>query len=260
MKKYKEFLNEELKKLDKYEYDTISEMIEEYLDENNIGGSFDASYYNHDGDKDLNGLKKYLNNNSSTNDVLDYFFKKYNDVIYSDDEFISKNGFYDYMLYTYDNSYMLSGNGVGSEPENKLLKYFYGFQTTKLGKIFIKQNFDSFTHFYEICAKEFPEYFFDTVSDVVFNYEYCVGISSTSEYSTSIIIISSLNNNDKEQIKIEFDDEHGFNGGRDISWTLINDLLVVVFGKKVDMEEELERIKDDIEKIKMGKEIKKYNL
>lgn len=253
MKSYREFLNEDLKKSDKIEYDTISDMIEDYLDENGIGVSFNDGYYNHDGDKDLNGLKKYLDDNLSTKNTLDYFFSKYKDTIFSDEYFISKNGFYDYMLYTYDNLFPLNGVGIGTEPEDKLLKYFYGFQTTKLGRIFIMQNFNSFEDFYKACAENFTQYFFEQVSDINYDYTNEFIVSSNDEYSTCIINISGL---DQEIIKKEF---IRINENKS-SWYIDDILFVVVFGKKVDMQDELNRLKQDIKMLLMRKEIRKYNL
>ena len=255
MKKYKEFLNEELKELDEKEYDYISEIIKDYLEENRIGGSFDDGYWNHDGDKDLNGLKKHFE--EKFGNTLDYFFKKFKDTIYSDGNFIAKNGFYDYMLYTYDSKFMLNGGGIGPEPDDKLMKYFYGFQTTKLGRIFIKQNFNSFAHFYEVCANNFPEYFFENVTEVPFDYgDDEFGVSSTKNYSTCIINISTLDDSYIKTIETDFinvnDDKS--------SWIIIDDFFIVVFGENVDMNEELERIKIDMERIKIGTEIKKYNI
>jgi len=253
IKNRQEFLNEDLKKLDKVEYEAIHDMIENYLDENKIGVSFDDGYYNHDGEKDLNGLKEYLDANSSVNNVLDYFFNKYRDTIYSDDDFIAKNGFYDYMLYTYDNSFMLNGSGVGPEPDDKLMKYFYGFQTTKLGRLFILQNFNSFENFYRVCANEFPAYFFDTLSSIRYDYEDEFIVSSNNDYSTCIINISGL---DKEKIIKEFEDT---NEGKS-SYIIIDDVFIVVFGKIVNMKEELNRLKKDIEIVRIKKQAKKYNL
>ena len=256
LKYIKDFLNEksiiDLTEIEQKEYENISNMISGYLDEQGIYASFDNGYYSHDGDKDLNGLKKYLDKNSPMG--INYFFKKYRDVIYEDSNFISKNGFYDYMLYTYDNSYMLNGNGIGPEPEDKLLKYFYGFQTTKLGKIFLDQNYKTIGDFYKACAENFPSYISDFIlgDDNIGDYI----VKTYDDYSTCIINLYQIYNKN-EWNKIE-NKITNLNSNDAESWAITDDgILIIVFG---DISNNINQYDEDIETIKLSQQIKKYNL
>jgi hypothetical protein len=148
-------LNEE----DLKEYDTISELITwDFLHKSKLNGiSFILSYFNRNGASDLKDLKAFLYNEGYD---LDVFMSKFRDIIYEDYSFTEDCGFLDYLLYSYDNKYMLSGNdGMKyAGPDDYLLKYTYGFQTTTLGREYIKQNFDTITDFYYACADNLSKF------------------------------------------------------------------------------------------------------
>ena len=267
LKHIDEFINEswidpteKLKLDDKIEYDEISSIINDYVVELSPN-SFDVSYYRQDGEKDLKGLKKYLDENSSKNNILDYFFKKYRTVIYNDENFISQNGFYDYMLYTYDKSYMLNGGGVGPESEDKMYKYLYGFQTTKLGNLFIKQNFDTMDNFYKECAKAFPDYFF---YNFIFNNQgnilYYPNYKDYTIIDNNVCIIGiSFINNMKNFIS-ELD-----NMDKTPPYLIDDGIFITIFcDDNLNIEDEIIKYKtkhkDIIEKLKMKYTMSKYNL
>jgi len=267
LKNINEFINESyyyditknLNHKDKKEYINIIESIDNYVEMKHISQSFNDGYYNKDGDKNLNGLKTYLDNKFSMKNILDYFFKKYKDIIYNDDSFISKNGFYDYMLYTYDVSFPLSGSEIGSEPDDKLLKYFYGFQTTKLGQIFINQNFESFNEFYKTCAENFADFFFEST----IGYGDSDNNFIVKDFTCIINITPILNKKTIDDIKEEFEN---INNNISQSWKIIKsyggfNYFIINFGeKKINMVEEFNRHENDIEQFEIKNNARKYNL
>lgn len=275
-----EFVNEgwyndptdNLNKQDKQEYETITEMIEEYLEEEGIGCSFDSCYFNKDGEKDLNGLKKYIE--KEFGDTLDYFFKKYRKIIYDDINFTSKNGFYDYMLYTYDNSFPLNGGGVGPEPEDKLMKYYYGFQTTKLGRLFINQNFETIENFYKACADNFTPYLFNDILSFSVNYdESDYKTIHSDKYSICIINLKSIYKKSRlpenytafiNKIEMKYEEKDK----KLSSWATFDDeIFSIIFGDNIKIENVIDQYKHEIEEF-MGhkvalvssQEVRRYNL
>jgi len=264
MKKYKEFINENV---DKDEYYDILEMIEEYLEKNKIGGSFNDGYFKHDGDKDLNGLKKYLDENSSINNILDYFFNKYRDTIYNDHNLIENNGFYDYMLYTYDNTFTLNGYGA-PEPTDKLLKYYYGFQNTKLGKLFIKQNFKTESNFYKVCAENYLDYHCE--SNAIEELEYDVNDSlviSNKKYSMIILNIKNIwlkNKDEYEKIgnllNIMEDDENTSIYDDELFGTMFSKDKIKIDSKIEEHRKEIEKWLGHTQPLIRSSEIRKYNI
>lgn len=139
---------------------------------------------------------------------------------------------------------------IWPEPIDKLMKYYYGFQTTKLGKIFIYQNYKTIEDFYKSCAENFVEYFFG--DRLGMNDDDVIKIKYTSVVKNNVCILIN------DDFYIEEFEEWDKNKS---SWTIEGDIFIVEFGDNtINMEYELEKYKIDIEMLKLKNVTRKYNL
>lgn len=154
--KYIKKINELFKVLDpdaNYNYDDVKELIDEFMDENGIMGSFSSGhYFKEPGGEHVSMLDDYLRKRGIS---LDKFMKDNMDEIMDDNFFVSHNGFMDYLLYCYDKKYYLSG---GPMHDDIITKYRYGYHNYDLGKAYIKQNYESLSdYFEEYLDREFSD-------------------------------------------------------------------------------------------------------
>lgn len=153
-------------KIDKFEYkknkdiviDTIYELRTK-IDQ----GSF-TNYYVNNYDYVKNDIKILENELKKQNFDLTEFFQKYKEEIYKDYDFIQVNGFYDSLLYYFDNENgILSGNKLlGSDDIEYVYKYKYGYFNYDMGKKFILQSFETLKKYYKTTAKKFLLAFIST--------------------------------------------------------------------------------------------------
>lgn len=250
LKSHKDFLKESFKN----EYDRIKEVILKFNSVVILGPSFMLGYYNHDGESDLKQLKSHLMKNGYD---LDYFMQKYKKEIYNDVDFTECCGFFDYLLYTYDSSFPLSGVDILSEPEDKLIKYTYGYQTKKLGREYILQNYNSLGDFYKDCAENFNNYLHD-------NFDYSIDkkdIKLLLEDNYSLFIVNYKKNKHKiDSINLSI--------GNSIKYVIKNNLAIFIFGdlnnKKIDeIIEKLfndENVKKWLDEIEFRNSVSDFNL
>jgi len=127
----------------------VKEFIKEFMEDNNIYGSFSSGGYFRESGEHVGMLKDFLHNKGID---LDKFMKDNWDEIMDDDFFVSKNGFMDCLLYNYDRKYPLSG---GKMYEGDITtKYKYGYHNYDLGRAYIKQNFESLGEYFELYLEE----------------------------------------------------------------------------------------------------------
>lgn len=234
----KNFLNEY-----KSDYEIIKDLIFDFVEKEGLDIRF-SSYFTQNGDKDIEKLKEHLLDNNIN---LDRFMVVFHKQIYNDSEFTQANGFFDYLLYKYDNDYPLHGSEIGPEPEDKILKYYYGYQTKKLGKLYLLQNYDSLSNFYKDCAKNIPSYFElntgEKIPDKNIKIIYGEKFSISCIYTNKYVLDKFISNINIKNYEI-----------------IANKLLIIGFGDNINFS----LYYDEIEKWKPGiffeHDTDKYNL
>jgi hypothetical protein len=126
--------------------------IDKLTEEGNIpASSFDNYFYannSDDANSYLNILKKELQKKKIN---LFKFISQYEDRVFNDDDFISKNGFMDFILYTYDDTKgILSGDKlIDRDVDTYYYKYTYGFHNYYMGQKYILQSFNSLDEYFK---------------------------------------------------------------------------------------------------------------
>ena len=127
-----------------YDYDYVYELISDFIDEKILSISF-TSYFDEAGDYHVEQLKNYLKN---YNISLDIFMKENLEKILQDSLFTECCGFMDYLIYTYDKNFPLSGQKCGDDLYELEIKYEYGYQNYDLGRKYLLQSFDTVADFF----------------------------------------------------------------------------------------------------------------
>lgn len=146
-------------KIDKFEYKKNKEIVITtiYKISNKIDQRSFTNYYINNYVEVKNDIKILENELKKQNFDLTKFFEKYKDEIYKDYDFTQVNGFYDSLLYYFDDKDgLLSGNKLlGSEDIEYVYKYKYGYYNYDMGKKFILQSFKTLKDYYKTTAKKF---------------------------------------------------------------------------------------------------------
>jgi len=149
---YKEYAYAELSK---QIYQFIINFIEVNEDYTDLTGNFTRHFKT-----DTNELDQYLN--KLLDELLEEgfnfenFYREYREKILKDFNFTMHGFFMDYVLYHFDKDYPLGGNTLDDgEPDEKLIKYYYGYYKYDLGEKFILQSYPDMEDFYYDVAKNF---------------------------------------------------------------------------------------------------------
>jgi len=195
MKRYKDFLNENVN-----EYDNLKKEIMEVL--NIYRCNFKNYRFIRNGEDEFKECLDEFEENSIN---IDYFMKKYIKKIVKDDDFTSHGAVTDMLLYKYDKNHPLSGNllqdDMDSWDDTATIKYNYGYHIVKLGTKYLLQTYNNLNEFYEQCAKEYATYFLEyRLPNNVLKYDYSQDI--VDKYS------SYINEGDIYLVNINFEGLH----------------------------------------------------
>jgi len=168
------------------------------------------------------------------------------DEILEDPLFISANGFMDYLIYTYDNSYPLSGNDCSDDGEEIEIKFDYGYHNYDLGKKYLVQNFGTLSNYFE----KYLTYKLEQLDINKDNY-FIVKYDDDNVFLFSVPFVQLAKNTD-DNIK-------------DMNSFKIKNISVYIFGKLdfIKNATELEKYidyNDIIEKLELQASANKYNL
>jgi hypothetical protein len=237
-----------------YTYDEVKELIDEFIKEEfGFVGSFcNGHYYRKPGNKHIQELKIYLKRIGIN---LDTFMKNNMNIILDDDYFVAANGFMDYLVYTYDKSFLLSGVDCMDTAEEISIKYEYGYQNTKIGRIYLKQAFGTLANFY----KKHIEYCILDLNSNKNDY-----IIETYDKNNIFLFTCDKNYLSEELLtRLKGEELFGENNSNLIMFKIKN-ILVFIFGNlKIMDEKTLDKYvdyADIIEKLEFQSAITKYNL
>ena len=170
--------------------------------------------------------------------------------ILKDENFVSNNGFYDYLVYKYDNSHPLSGNLLsdsGDIDEDIVIKFDYGYHNYDLGRKYILQSFDTISDYYEM-------YINTKMKDLDIKKEKYI-IRKLDDRNVFLFTTDPYGEGTggyfREQIQ-----------GSDIVGMLkIGKVLILSFGKiEIDEDELLKDYDDILEELELKSAMHKYNL
>jgi len=264
----KEFLNETVN----YYFGDFKRLIQDFIEENSLHYiSFSSGkYFKHDYKSDIKKLDNWLIR--LTKHDLDWFMNEFKNEIYSDNFFTNCCGFLDSLLYTYDQSFPLSGNilqdyGAGDE---YVIKYNYGYMNYDLGKKYILQKYHNLEDFYYDCADNLIKSLAEGIN--VFSDDYFDYMDEESvkklEFSTTdklkngsicVIDLEKLSNMYKYDIN-DIEDDIIERLGTDIDYKCGIKMIIIAFGEvNLDLIT-LDDFYEYKEKIEIQTDTNKYNL
>jgi len=257
-----------ISKFNSFNYIIIKDIIIDKIDELTEDGiipksSFDYSFYRlnlQDANSYLDILQKELQKKQIN---LFKFISQYEDLVFDDDDFTYKNGFMDFILYTYDNTKgLLSGEKlINREIDTYYYKYTYGFHNYEMGKKYILQSFSSLDEYFKKVSETIIQSFLDTgfgfdVSSLI--EDYMIIKKHNNGYVVYGDLLSIFAKINTKFTLLNYDDfEDNF---RELKkYSFIRDHILVFFvncSVKKD-NSEFEEVKDKFELIR---NVNKYNL
>jgi len=238
-----------------YTYDEVKELIDEFIEEEyGAFGSFcDGHYYKKPGDEHVAELKIFLKREGLD---LDNFMKTNMNDILKDDFFINANGFMDYLVYTYDKSYLLSGAECMDDADEISIKYEYGYQNTKIGRIYLRQTFGTLANFYR-------KHIIYRLEDLNINEDNY--IIETYDDDNVFLFVASIDYSPKKLFNHLKGDILADENYACLITFAINNISVFIFGNlNITDEKTLDKYIDindiDLEKLEIRSSANKYNL